>query len=84
MRAVVDIRTHLFAAAKEISDFKPWLAEIQRSLGQAYFGQSYFYFKGGRRLAAYNALINALRTRPAASYVRFGLRMLLPRGRKPE
>jgi hypothetical protein len=84
LRSVVDIRTHLFAAAKEISDFKPWTAEIQRSLAQAYFGQSYFYFKSGRRLAAYNALINALRIRPAAIYLRFGLRMLLPRGRNRE
>jgi len=80
----IDIKVHLLAASKEISDFKPWAGEIRSSLAQAYFDQSYANFKSGKRLAAYGALINALRIRPAASYLRFGLRMLLPSGGAPE
>jgi len=80
----IDIKAHLLAAVKEIADFKPWADEIRRSLAQAYFDQSYFYFQSGKRLMAYGALINALRIRPAESYLRFGLRMLLPRGDTPE
>lgn len=76
----IDIKSHLLAAAKEIAEFKPQAGEIRKSLAQAYFDQSYFYFYSGKRLAAYSALINALRVHPAPPYLRFGLRMLLPRG----
>lgn len=74
----IDVKAHLLVAAKEIADFKPWTGEIRRSLAQVYFDQSYSYFQRGKRLKAYGALINALRIRPAASYLHFGLRMLLP------
>lgn len=76
----IDIKAHLLAAEKVIADLKPWTSEMRKSLAKAYFDQSYFYFQSGKRLAAYRALINTLRIRPAASYLRFGLRMLLPRG----
>lgn len=85
----IDIKAHLLVAAKEIADFKPWAGEIRRSLAQAYFNQSYFYFQNGKRLMAYGALINALSIRPAGFYLyllylRFGLRMLLPSNSIPE
>lgn len=74
----IDIKAHLFAASKEFQDFKPWAEEIKKSFSLAFFNQSYSYFQNGKRLAAYKALINALRIRPAAAYLRFALRMLLP------
>jgi len=80
----IDIKAHLLVAAKEIADFKPWAVEIRNSLARAYFDQSYFYFHDGKRLAAFRALMNALRITPAAPYLRFGLRMLLPRGGSPD
>lgn len=80
----IDIKEHLFAASKEMAEFMPWADEIRKSLASAYFNQSYFNFHNGRRLAAYKSLINALKMRPMASYLRFGLRMMLPRGKTPE
>lgn len=77
----IDIKSHLLRAAKEIAAFRPWEAEIRMSLASAYFNQSYFYFLKGRRFPAYNALFNALKIRPTASFLKFGLRMLLPRGK---
>ncbi len=76
----IDINEHLFGAAKETGELSPWESEIRRSLASAYFAQSYFHFQNGRRLPAYRALFNALRTSPAASHLRFALRMMLPRG----
>lgn len=80
----IDIKAHLLGAAKEIAELSPWGGEIRKSLATAYFDQSYFYFQNGRRSPAYRALFNALKTWPAASYLKFGLRMLLPRGRVPD
>jgi len=77
----IDIKAHLLRGAREVAELRPWGAEIRRSLASAYFDQSYFYFQNGRRFPAYRALFHALRSRPAASYLKFGLRMLLPRGR---
>lgn len=77
----IDIKAHLLGAAKEIAELSPWGGDIRKSLATAYFDQSYFYFQNGRRSPAYRALFNALKTWPAASYLKFGLRMLLPRGR---
>lgn len=76
----IDIKMHLLGAAKETAVLRPWEGDIRRSLAAAYFNQSYFYFHSGRRFPAYRALFNALKTWPAASYLKFGLRMLLPRG----
>lgn len=76
----IDIKAHLLEATNGIADLSHWGGEIRRSLASAYFGQSYFYFQNGRRFPAYRALFNALKTHPAASYLKFGLRMLLPRG----
>lgn len=76
-----DIKKHLLGAASEIAELRSWEGDIRRSLASGYFNQSYFYFQNGRRLPAYNALFSALKTHPAASYVKFGLRMLLPRNR---
>jgi len=76
----IDIKAHLLEATNEIAEFSHWGGEIRRSLASAYFDQSYFYFQNGRRFPAYWALLNALKTQPAASFLKFGLRMLLPRG----
>jgi hypothetical protein len=76
----IDIKAHLLGATKEIAELSHWGGDIRRSLASAYFDQSYFYFQNGRRFPAYSALFNALKTWPAASYLRYGLRMLLPRG----
>lgn len=80
----IDIKAHLLTAAKVIDEFKPWAGELRKSLAHAYFDQSHFHFQSGKHLPAYVALINALRIRPSASYLRFGLRMLLPSGSAPE
>jgi hypothetical protein len=77
----IDIKKHLLGAANEVDEFRSAEGDIRRSLASAYFGQSFFYFQNGRRCPAYRALFNALKTWPAASYLKFGLRMLLPRGR---
>ena len=75
----IDVKKHLLGAANEIAEFGSSEGDIRRSLASAYFDQSYFYFQNGRRFPAYSALFNALKTWPAASYLKFGLRMLLPR-----
>ena len=79
--SAIDIKKHLLGAAHEIAEFRSWERDIRRSLASAYFNQSYFYFQHGQRVPAYNALFNALKTWPTGSYLKFGLRMLLPRGR---
>ena len=84
MLSGIDIKSHLLGAAKEIAVFRPWEGEIRISLASAYFNQSYFYFHNGRRFSAYGALFNALKTWPTVSFLKFGLRMLLPRGRIPD
>ncbi len=76
----IDINEHLLEAAKKIGELTPWEGDIRRSLASAYFALSYFDFQNGRRFPAYRALFNALRTWPTVSYLRFGLRMMLPRG----
>ncbi|GAB4366780.1 MAG: hypothetical protein Kow0060_24340 [Methylohalobius crimeensis] len=75
----IDIKMRLLQAAEKIAEFNPWLGEIRKSLASAFFNQAYFYFYNGRRLPAYRALYHALKTRPTASYFRFGIRMMLPR-----
>ncbi len=79
--SLIDIKAHLLAAATQVNELRPSVADIRKSLATAYFSQSHFCFNNGRRFPAYRALINAMRTRPAVSYLKFGLRMLLPRGR---
>ncbi len=80
----IDINKHLLGAAKEIGEISPWNSEIRRNLAAAHLAQSYFYFHNGRRLPAYRALFNALKTRPVASHLKFALRMMLPRGNVPD
>ena len=80
----IDIQEHLFAASREMAEFIPWADEIRASLSNAYFNQSYFNFNNGRRFAAYKALINAIKVHPSTSYLRFGLRMLLPKAAAPD
>lgn len=75
----VDIKVRLLKAAKKIGEFELWEDEIRRSLASAYFTQSYFYFHNARRFSAYKALFNAFKIWPVATYLKFGLRMLLPR-----
>ena len=75
----IDIKAQLFKISTQFSEFKPWKNEIKNSFAQSFFEQAYFYFHNGQRLAAYGSLINALRIKPTVSYMRFGLRMLLPR-----
>lgn len=74
----IDIKKHLLGAANEMAEFRSWKGDIRRSLAWGYFNQSYFYFQNGRRVPAYSALFNALTIWPAASYLKFALRMLLP------
>jgi glycosyltransferase involved in cell wall biosynthesis len=77
--SVIDIKKHLLWAANHIAEFRSLEGNIRRSLASAYFDQSYFYFQNSQRLWAYGALVNAMKTRPSASQLKFGLRMLLPR-----
>ncbi len=80
----IDIKCHLFSASQALAEFRPWQAETRDSLAKAYFDQSYFYYHDGRRVEAYRALLNAIRVKPDFSFVRFGLRMLLPKNDGPE
>jgi len=75
----IDIKAQLFKASKQLSELCAWEKEIKNSFAQAIFERAYFYFHNDQRFAAYASLIHALRIRPAISYLRFGLRMLLPR-----
>jgi GT2 family glycosyltransferase len=76
-QSAIDIKRQLLYAAEEIAEFKTWAAAIRKSLSKAYLDQSHFYFRNEQRLKAYKALINASRVRPAATQLRFALRMLL-------
>jgi hypothetical protein len=80
----LDIKAHLVSAAKIIPEFGHWRQQIQESYSASYFNHAYFYFRSNRRWAAYAALIKAFWVRPAASHIKFALRMLLPRGAPPE
>lgn len=75
----IDIKTHLFKASKQFPEFRLSADEIKKSYAQAYFEQAYFYFNNNKRLAAYVALFEALKIRLTPNYLRFALRMLLPR-----
>lgn len=76
----IDIKANLYRATSAIEDLRAWRSEIRGALAAAYFDQAFFFFEAGRRLNAFQALSSALRTRPAVSHLRLGLRMLLPRG----
>lgn len=80
----LDIKTHLVIASRVMPEFRPWMKQIRKSCSLGYFNQAYFYFHSDKRWAAYAALIKAFRVRPAASHLRFALRMLLPSGGLPE
>lgn len=79
MLSSVDIKTHLYTASKALNEFKPWKKNIEASLAQTFFDQCYLYFQEGKRLAAYRALFKALSVKITTHYLRFGLRMLLPK-----
>lgn len=81
MQSSVDIKTHLHRASKAFIEFKPWTRIIERSLARTLFDQCYLYFLDGNRIAAYRALFKALSVNITIHYLRFGLRMLLPRVR---
>ena len=80
----LDIKAHLVSASKIMPEFRRWRQQIRKSCSAGHFNQAYFYFQKNRRGAAYAALIKAFRVRPAASHVKFALRMLLPSGASQE
>ncbi|MHB1213711.1 MAG: glycosyltransferase family 2 protein [Thiobacillus sp.] len=82
--SMIDIKSHLLGAAKEFTELSSWKSAIRKSLSLAYFSQSYFNFRNSRRVAAYGALFNALKIRPTLSYLKFGVRLLLPGGNMPD
>lgn len=80
LRSKVDIMEHFMAASMAFEEFFPHQRAIRNSLARAHFDQSYYNFYSGRRLAAYHSLKDALKINPKPSYLRFAVRMLLPRG----
>ena len=84
MHSGLDIKAHLVSASNRMPEFRHWRQQIRKSYSASYFNHAYFYFYNNRRWAAYAALIKAFWVHPAASHIKFALRMLLPRGAPPE
>lgn len=79
MRQGLVIKTQLQRAAQALPEFLAWEKEIRNSLASSQFDAAYHFFRLGDRKTSWRHLWQALRLKPDPAYLRFALRMWLPR-----
>ena len=77
--ALVDVFDHLAEASKTKLSVTRWRREIVKAQARCHFDVAYAHFFAGSRRAAYASLRRALTLQLDPDYLRFGVRMLLPR-----
>jgi len=79
MRQGLVIKTQLQRASLELPELQAWKRAIRKSLASAQFDAAYHYFGAGDRRASWGHLRQAFYLSPNLAYLRFALRMWLPR-----
>jgi glycosyltransferase involved in cell wall biosynthesis len=79
--ALVDVFDHLAQAANTHGDVMRWRPEVVKARARCHFDLAYEHFFAGSRRAAYASLRQALALECDPDFLRFGVRMLLPRFR---
>jgi glycosyltransferase involved in cell wall biosynthesis len=84
MRQALLIKSQLLRASLALPELLKWKKDIRQSLASAEFDSAYHYFQNGNRGATWRHLRKALRLNPNLAYIRFSLRMWLPRSSEQE
>ena len=81
-RASVEISEHMLRFSGVATELMDLRNEIRQAAEKCYFDRAYALFYAGERIAAIEFLLKAMALHFRFTYLRFGFRMLLPRGKR--